>query len=151
MAEVVIYREPVAVGFDPELAVALASMAAEARPKLPFRQRVAGVQIPHPAPWPPTRRQETVAVNVNMMQHRAGHLVDGLPRPADAANRLEPRPLAAQMSNHFGQPGLLVLGQPAELDARRVEAEALDAHEPNVAAPNRRAQIEVAACHADPP
>ena len=68
VAKVILHRAPVAVGLDPELAVALVPPAAEARPVLPFGQRVAGVQVPHPASGDLPLRQEAIAVNIDMVE-----------------------------------------------------------------------------------
>ena len=109
-----------------------------------LRKRVAGVQIPNPAHAPHARRQEAVAVHVDMLQHGAGHLVHAPPRAAHAADVLKPQPFGADVADDLGQARLLVFRQPVEPQAGKLGAERLNADVPDVAAPYRRAQLEIA-------
>ena len=132
MAEVVRGRAAVAIGLDAELPVA--GPTTDPRPELTLGERVARMEVPHALPRRAAVRQEAIAIDVDVVQRGARHLVNRAPGPADVAHHLEPRPLSTQVADRLLEPRGLLARQAVELQPGRVAAETLDAHEPDVPA-----------------
>ena len=108
------------------------------------------MQVPHPPPRPAPIRQEAIAVDDDVMQHRAGHLVNAAPGPADARIVWWRRhPFRSHVHGSFSR-AVLLARQPVEYQRRGIGADRLDDDPASVAADQRRAQFQIPACLSDP-
>ena len=97
-------------------------------------------------PGGPREVRKAVAVDDDVVQHGAGHLMDGAPGAADIAHHLKATPLVPQVRERFFQPYNLLACQAVKIHPRRFGANCLDANITSIAANHRRAQFEISAC-----